>query len=86
MSGKANIWQALEQGLFGSGIVAAGATSVTVTNTAMTVDSLVFAQVMQADATAIVKNSVAAAGSVTINLDVAATAATKVGFLIINQS
>lgn len=86
MSGRANIWQALQEGLFGSGVIAAGATSITITNTDVTTDSLVFAQVMQADATATIKNTVAAAGSVTINLVAAATNATKVGYIVINQS
>lgn len=63
---------------------AAGASTLVVTNNLCTVDSLVFAVVQKADATAIIKNVVAAAGSFTINLNAAATAETPVAFFIIN--
>jgi hypothetical protein len=63
---------------------AAGATSLTVTNSLCTSSSLVFATVRTNDSTAYVKNVVPGAGSFTINLEAAATAETSVGFFIIN--
>lgn len=63
---------------------AAGASALVVTNALCSVNSLVFAVVRTNDATAIIKNVVPAAGSFTITLNAAATAATSVGFFIIN--
>lgn len=63
---------------------AAGATSLTVTNSLCTSSSLVFATVRTNDATAKIKNVVPTAGSFTINLEAGATGVTSVGFLIIN--
>jgi hypothetical protein len=63
---------------------AAGATALTVTNSLVTTASLVFATVQTNDATAYVKNCVAASGSFTINLGAAATAETRVCFWVIN--
>ncbi len=63
---------------------AAGATSLVVTNSLCSANSLVFAVVRANDATAIIKNVVPAAGSFTITLNAAATAATSIGFFIIN--
>lgn len=61
-----------------------GASSLVVTNSLCTVNSIVFATVRTNDATATIKNVVPAGGSFTINLGAAATAETSVGFFIIN--
>jgi hypothetical protein len=63
---------------------AAGATTLTVTNSLCTSSSLIFATVRTNDATATIKNVVPAAGSFTINLSAGATGVTSVGFFIIN--
>ena len=63
---------------------AAAATSLVVTCSKVTATSIVLAVVQTADATATIKNVVPGAGSFTINLGAAATAETKVGFLVIN--
>ena len=63
---------------------AAAATSLVVTNSLCTTNSIVFAVVRTNDSTAVIKNVVPAAGSFTITLSAAATAATSVGFFIIN--
>ena len=63
---------------------AAGATSLTVTNSLCTTTSIVIPVIRTNDATATIKNVVPASGSFTINLTAAATAETSVGFLIIN--
>jgi hypothetical protein len=64
---------------------APAATSLVVTNSLVTANSLVFATIRTNDATATIKNVVPAAGSFTINLSAAATAETSVGFFVINQ-
>ncbi len=63
---------------------AAGSTSLVVTNSLCSTSSIVLAVVRTNDATAEIKNVVPAAGSFTITLNAAATAATSVGFFIIN--
>jgi Protein of unknown function (DUF2793) len=63
---------------------AAGASTLVVTNSLCSTSSIVFAIARTNDATAMVKNVVPAAGSFTITLNAAATAATSVGFFIIN--
>lgn len=63
---------------------AAAASSLVVTNSHCTVNSLVFATVRTNDSTATIKNVVPAAGSFTIRLNAAATAETSVGFLVVN--
>ena len=63
---------------------AAGATSLVVTNSLCTTSSIVLPVIRTNDATATIKNVVPGAGSFTINLTVAATAETSVGFFIIN--
>lgn len=68
----------------GSVNFAALATSLVVTNNLVTVDSIILCTIQTNDATAILKNVVAGAGSFTINLTAAATAETKVSFLVIN--
>lgn len=64
---------------------AATASSLVLTNSLITANSIVFAIARTNDATAQVKNVVPAAGSATINLTAAATAETSVGFWVINQ-
>jgi hypothetical protein len=64
---------------------AAGATALTVTNAlGVTANSIVFAVIRTNDATAVLKNVIPAAGSFTINMLVAPTAETSVGFFVIN--
>lgn len=65
---------------------AAAATTLTVTNSLVTANSIVFAVVRTNDTTAEILNVVPAAGSFTINLvGAGATAETSVGFWVINQ-
>ena len=64
--------------------IAAGASSVVVTNNLVTATSNVFAVVAQNDLTAIVKNVVSTPGSFTITLNAAATANTAVNFFVFN--
>lgn len=63
---------------------AALATTLTVTNSLVTADSIVLAVVRTNDATAAIKNVEPTAGAFTINLAAAATAETSVGFVVIN--
>lgn len=63
---------------------AAAATAITVTNSLVTANSLVFCEVRTNDATAIIKNVVPGAGSFVITLNAAATAETSVGFIVFN--
>lgn len=65
---------------------AASASSLTVTNSFVGVNSLVFAVVRTNDATAVIKNVVPADGSFVINLTANTTAETSVGFFVINGS
>lgn len=62
---------------------AAAATTLTVTNNLVTATSIVFATVLTNDSTAIIKNVVPSAGSFVIRLNAAATAETRVGFLVV---
>jgi hypothetical protein len=64
--------------------IAASGTSVTVTNSLVTADSIVYAVLRTNDDTAWIKNVVPAAGSFTINLGAAATAEVSIGFLVTN--
>lgn len=64
---------------------AATATTLVVTNSLVTADSIVFAVVRTDDSTATIKNVVPTSGSFTIKLTAAATAETSVGFFVINQ-
>ena len=68
----------------GSVNFAAGASSLTVTNTLVDASSIVFAVVRTNDATAVIKNVVPSAGSFVITLEAAATAETSVGFFVLN--
>lgn len=68
----------------GSVNFAAAATSLVVTNNLVTTTSNIFCGVQTADATAIIKNVVPGNGSFTINLSAAATAETRVAFLVTN--
>ena len=63
---------------------AAAATSLVVTNSLVTVNSIVICTVGTNDTTMKSANAVAAAGSFTINANAAATAETRVNFLVIN--
>ena len=63
--------------------IAAAGTTVTVTNSLVTADSIIFAVAATADATAMVMNVVPAAGSFVINT-VAVTAETAFNFLVIS--
>lgn len=69
----------------GSVNFAAAATTLTVTNSLVTANSLVFCTILTNDGTATIKNVVPTAGSFTITLAAAATAETRVGFFVINQ-
>ena len=68
----------------GSVNIAAAGTTVTVTNSFVTTSSLVWAWCMTNDATAYVKNVTVASGSFVVNLGAAATAETKIGFIVHN--
>lgn len=70
----------------GTAIILAGQTSVVVTNSLVTTNSLVFAVIRSNDATAILKNATPANGSFTIRTTAAVTANTQVGWLVINLS
>lgn len=63
---------------------AAAATSITVTNSLVTANSIVICTVRTNDNTAIIKNVVPGSGSFVITLNAAATAETSVGFLVVN--
>ena len=60
----------------------AGASSITVQNKLVTVNALVFVQMLSNDSTAAVKNVVTSAGSFTVNFTAATTAETRIGFFI----
>lgn len=62
----------------------AAATTLVVTNSLVTVNSLIFCTIRTDDVSALLKNVVAAAGSFTITLNAAATAETSVGFIVFN--
>jgi len=70
--------------LAGTVNIAAAGTTVTVTNSLVTANSLVFCTIRTNDATAMVKNVVPAAGSFTINLGAAATGEVSIGFFVVN--
>lgn len=63
---------------------AAAATTLVVTNSFVSANSIVIAVVRTADATATIKSVVPASGSFTITLGSAATAETSVGFVVFN--
>lgn len=63
---------------------AAAASSLVVTNSLVTANSIVLCTIRTNDGTALIKNVVPTAGSFTITLNAAATAETSVGFLVIN--
>lgn len=64
--------------------IAAGQSSIVVTDALVTTSSLVFATVASNDATATLKNVVSGSGSFTVTLTATATAETKVNFLVVN--
>lgn len=63
---------------------AAAATTLTVTNSLVSVNSIILVVVRTDDSTAVIKNVVAGAGSFVITLNAAATAETSVGFVVFN--
>lgn len=62
--------------------IATAASSITVNNALVNINTLVFCQLLSNDSTASIKNVVCSAGSFTVNLSAAATAETKMGFYI----
>jgi hypothetical protein len=64
--------------------LAAGGTSITITNSTIDASSIVLAIARTNDATCAVKNAVSGAGSVVINMTAACTNETSVGFLVTN--
>jgi hypothetical protein len=68
----------------GKAKIAAGQSSITITNSLVDTDSLVQAVIETDDATALLKNITKAAGSFTIRLHAAAAADTVVAFLVTN--
>lgn len=65
--------------------IAAAGSSVVVTNSLVTAASKVFCVISTADATAVLKNVVPAAGSFTITLNAATTAQTSIDFFVVNS-
>jgi len=63
--------------------IAAAGTSITVTNPNVTTASQVLVNVATNDATAVIKNIVAAAGSFTVNMNAAVTGTTRLNYLIV---
>lgn len=72
--------------LAGSVNFAAGASSLVVTNSLVASTDYIFCTVLTNDTTALIKNVVASSGAFTIRLNAAATAETKVAFLVIRPS
>jgi hypothetical protein len=70
--------------LSGTVNLAAAETSITVNNSFVTEDSLIYAMTRTNDTNCSVKNIVAAAGSFAINMTLACAAETSVGFLVTN--
>lgn len=64
--------------------IAAAGTTVTVTNSFVTANSIVHCVLRTNDGTALIKNVVPAAGSFVINLNAAATGEVSIGFLVTN--
>lgn len=68
----------------GSVNIAATGTTVTVTNSFVTANSIIHCVVMTNDTTALIKNVVPASGSFVITMNAAVTAETKIGFIVYN--
>jgi len=64
--------------------IAAAGTTVTVTNSLVTANSIIFCTLRTNDATATIKNVVPGAGSFVITLGSAATAEVSIGFMVTN--
>jgi len=64
--------------------IAAGISSITVSNSLVSANSIVLCTIRTNDSTALLKNVVCSAGSFTIRLNAAATAETSIGFMVIN--
>lgn len=69
----------------GSVNFAAAATTLTVTDSLVSTSSIIICTVLTNDGTAAIKNVVPGAGSFVITLTAAATAETRVGFVVINK-
>ena len=70
--------------LAGTVNIAAAGTTVTVTNSLVTANSIIMCTVQTNDTTAVLKNVVPAAGSFVINMTAAVTAETAIAFFVIN--
>ena len=70
--------------LAGTVNIAAAGTTVTVTNSLVTANSIIMCTVQTNDATALLKNVVPGAGSFVITLNAATTAETAIAFFVIN--
>lgn len=70
--------------LAGTVNIAAAGTTVTVTNSLVTANSIIMCTVQTNDTTAVLKNVVPTAGSFVINLNAATTAETAIAFFVIN--
>lgn len=70
--------------LAGTVNIAAAGTTVTVTNSLVTANSIIMCTVQTNDTTALLKNVVPAAGSFVINMNVAVTAETAIAFFVVN--
>lgn len=68
----------------GSVNIAASGTSVTVTNSLVTTSSIILATIATNDSTAVIKNVVPGSGSFVITLNAAATAETRINWIVIN--
>lgn len=64
--------------------IAAAGTTVTVTNSLVTAASRVFVEIATNDATAVIKNVVAGAGSFVITLNAATTGTTAINWFVVN--
>lgn len=69
----------------GTANIAAAGTGVTITNSLVTANSIVYCVVRTNDGTAYIKNVVPTAGSFTVTLGAAATAEVSVGFIVFNN-
>lgn len=67
----------------GQAIIAAGASSVVITNNLITANSIVQVTLASNDTTAILKNAVCSAGAITVTTTAAVTANTKASFAIV---
>jgi len=64
--------------------IAAAGTTITVTNSIVTTQSIIFVSVSTNDTTALIKNVVASAGSFVITMNAAVTAETRINWMVVN--